>query len=97
MTEYPSSHFINGVLRAYGFEMLVVPSHLIPQTANLKYIIPSADFIMYHDRTIHEKLLIDTEFACRDQRYNHIPGNHYMNYKDTMAKVSREYSWKVGK
>ena len=51
---------------------------------------------MYHDRTIHEKLLIDTEFACSDQRYNHIPGNHYMNYKDEMARVSREYSQKVG-
>ena len=35
--------------------------------------------------------MIGTSFLCKGQRYNHIPGNIHMVYKDLFANHAKEY------
>lgn len=52
---------------------------------------PSTTLFFHLKPSWHKDFEIGVHFLCKGQKYNHIPGNIYLNFKDITAKNFREY------
>ncbi|CAG9335966.1 unnamed protein product [Blepharisma stoltei] len=53
---------------------------------------PNINLFFHHEPLWHEFHEIGKHFLCQGQRYNHIPGNENINYKDTTINTFRNYT-----
>jgi len=91
-SDYKKPNLVKSVMRSMG--KLALESHVVGSdeyNTPLEYLDPSI-LVFYHKSTEwHYKHRIGEEFLCENQRYNHIPGNHHMIYKDEAARSARVY------
>lgn len=60
--------------------------------APLEELDPKIDIFFHLKPAWHQVHQIERHFLCENQRYNHIPGNLYLNFKDIMANSMRKYA-----
>lgn len=93
--DYTYDSYTRKVLSNYT--KLVMPEHFTRM--NSKYhpwekLYPEISMFFVHEPAWHDYHEIGKHFLCQGQRYNHIPGNHHLNFKDETANRLQEYAKK---
>ena len=74
---------------------LVMPHHFTRMNSQYhpwEKLYPEISLFFVHEPAWHDYHQIGLHFLCDGQRYNHIPGNHHLNFKDETANRLQEYS-----
>ena len=88
-TDYQTEQVPRQVLQAY------TNMTYKPKIANQKVhppFSPAYNLFFVVKSRWHVNHLIEKHFLCKGQRYNHIPGIAWINYKDLTANMFREYA-----
>lgn len=90
-SNFPNWYFVKKILG--NFTTLILNNHTDSNSHNVyRTRLPLNITFFYHMTTnYHEGKQIDTQFLCKGQRYNHIPGNFYLDGKDYNALDYRTY------
>lgn len=89
-SNFPNWYFVKKILSNYT--NLVLVDYVDSNTNLLKMHLPeNITFFFHMTADYHEGKVIDTQFLCPGQRYNHIPGNFYIDSKDINALDIAEY------
>ena len=75
-----------------------MPQHFTRMNADFhptEKLYPEITLFFVHEPTWHDFHEIGVHFLCEGQRYNHIPGNQYLNFKDKAANSVQKYAEKV--
>lgn len=90
-SDYSPRNLVKEVLAANG--KLILPDHHINSKNSLEDALLDPSITMFYHKTgWHVKQKIGKAFACPGQRYNHIPGNTHLVYKDLLAFHLKKYS-----
>jgi len=91
-SNFPYYYFIKKVMDETN-TLVLVPYQ---DSSNLKvtptFLAPEILMFYHMNPKYHNRLQIDRDFVCPGQRYNHIPGNVYLDAKDQNALDMRQYS-----
>lgn len=64
------------------------------QNNELEKIDPKVEIFFHLKPAWHQLHQIERHFLCEGQRYNHIPGNIYLSFKDVIANSFKKYAKK---
>ena len=89
-SNYPNWYFVKKILA--NNTNLVLEEYVDSSTKlNKVHLVENITLFFHMTTEYHEGKQIDTQFLCKGQRYNHIPGNIYIDSKDTNALDIYEY------
>lgn len=90
-SDYKQGNLVKSVLKKNG--RLVLTKHNLNSPSNMRdrYLDPKIT-MFFHKSMWHFHMMIGTSFLCEGQKYNHIPGNIYLSYKDLITKQAKLYS-----
>ena len=89
-SDYLPGNLVKDVLGSYG-RLVHTDNHI--GSTNLEYsnLDPSIT-MFFHKSDWHTSQMIGKSFLCEGQRYNHIPGNKHLVYKDLISNHIKSYA-----
>ena len=94
-SNYKNGNLVKDVLASNG--NLILRDRHISGRDDLEDIdLDSHITMFYHKTDWHNKQMIGTAFLCPGQKYNHIPGNTHLVYKDLITAHIKEYAKAYG-
>lgn len=80
-----------------NYTKLVMPHHFTRMNSQYhpwERLYPEINLFFVHEPAWHDYHELGLHFLCEGQRYNHIPGNHHLNFKDETVNRLQEYAKK---
>lgn len=89
-SDYFFNSFVKEILNTQG--RLVHRDHyFMSKTKEIEDLRPDITIFFHQTPNWHDRFKINSQFLCKNQLYNHIPGNKYLSFKDVIAQDLKEY------
>jgi len=91
-SDFSHKSFPHKVLKNYTDLVLLEHfTRMHPKLHPYEQLPPNISIFFHHEVVWHKYHKIGEQFLCQGQRYNHIPGNIYLSFKDTTINNFIEY------